>query len=146
VRCCPIVASPTLDTDELTEAVRHPSATEPHASYVVVPATTLEDQDAASGSPGPPLQDRASALARQRLDRALDHLRELGATVDGEIGDPVALEAVRAALGRVGAQGIVVSTVPPRVSQWLRRDLPTRLRTTFPVPVTHLAPGADGRT
>src|SRR3712207_8918082 len=43
-------------------------------------------------------------------------------SVDGEVGDPDALEAVRAALGRIGAQEIIVSTLPPRLSQWLRRS------------------------
>jgi len=145
MRCCLIVANQTLDTYKLTEAVQQRSATEPHTFYVVVPATPLHDETDASGSPGPPAQDRAYALARQRLDRALDRLRELGVTVDGEVGDPDALEAVRAALGRIGAQEIIVSTLSVRLSQWLRRDLTNRLRKTFHVPVTHLAADADVR-
>ncbi len=139
VRCCLIVANQTLDTEKLTEAVQQRGAAEPHSFYVVVPATPVEDETDAFGNRGPSAQDRAYALARQRLDRALDHLRALGVTVDGEVGDPDALEAVRAALGRIGAQEIIVSTLPPRLSQWLRRDLPNRLRKTFNVPVTHLA-------
>ncbi len=145
VRCCLIVANQTLDTEKLTEAVQQRGAAEPHSFYVVVPATPVEDETDAFGNRGPSAQDRAYALARQRLDRALDHLRELGVTVDGEVGDPDALEAVRAALGRIGAQEIIVSTLPPRLSQWLRRDLPNRLRKTFHVPVTHLAPDVDAR-
>ena len=87
--------------------------------------------------------DRAYALARQRLDRALDHLRLLGATVDGEVGDPNPLEAVRVALGHFAADEILVSTLPRGLSQWLRRDLPARLREGCGIPVTHVVAERD---
>jgi hypothetical protein len=136
-----IVANQTLDTDKLTEAVQQRAAADAHEFYVVVPATSLKDQAASlGGTPdqGPSPQERAYALARQRLERALDHLRGLGVTVDGEVGDADAVEAVRIALGRFPAEEIIVSTLPLGMSHWLRRDLPARLRRTFDLPVTHL--------
>ncbi len=141
MRRCLIVANQTLTADTLSESVEQRIAAEPHEFYVVAPATPLRDEidaPAAYAELGPPPADRAYALARQRLDRALEHLRSLGATVDGEVGDPDPLEAVRVALGHFGADEIVLSTLPRGLSQWLRRDLPARLRKSCGIPVTHL--------
>lgn len=146
MRRCLIVANQTLTTGALSEAVEQRMAAEPHEFYVVAPATPLRDEvdgREAYASLGPSPTERAYALARQRLDRALDHLRALGATVDGEVGDPEPLEAVRVALGRFAADEIVVSTLPLGVSHWLRRDLPARLRKGCGIPVTHLVADHD---
>ncbi len=146
MRRCLIVANQTLTTDTLSAAVERQIAAEPHEFYVVAPATPLRDEidaPAAYAELGPPPADRAYALARQRLDRALDHLRSLGATVDGEVGDPDPLEAVRVALGHFAADEILVSTLPRGLSQWLRRDLPARLRKGCGIPVTHLVAERD---
>lgn len=142
MRHCLIVANQTLSTDTLDDAVTQRIAAEPHEFHLVAPATPLHDQvdgPSAYGHLGPSPADRAYALACQRLDHALEHLRGLGATVDGEVGDADALEAVRAALGHVRADEIIVSTLPGGLSQWLRRDLPARLRRATGLPVTHLA-------
>ncbi|GAA4749940.1 hypothetical protein GCM10023328_35780 [Modestobacter marinus] len=141
MRHCLIVANQTLTTETLSEAVQQRMAAEPHEFHVVAPATPLHDQtdgpEAFAGL-GPSTTDRAYALACQRLEHALEHLRGLGATVDGEVGDADALEAVRVALGHLPADEIIVSTLPRGLSQWLRRDLPARLRKVTDVPVTHL--------
>ena len=141
MRRCLIVANQTLTTDTLSAAVEERVAAETHEFHVVAPATPLQDQpdgpEAFAGL-GPSTADRAYALACQRLEHALEHLRELGATVDGEVGDPDALQAVRAALGHVPADEIIVSTLPRGLSHWLRRDLPARLPKVTDVPVTHL--------
>jgi hypothetical protein len=115
MRRCLIVANQTLTADTLSEAVEQRIAAEPHEFYVVAPATPLRDEvdgPEAYVSLGPSPTERAYALARQRLDRALDQLQELGASVDGEVGDPEPLEAVRVALGRFAADEIVISTLP----------------------------------
>ncbi|WP_222193693.1 hypothetical protein [Modestobacter italicus] len=146
MRHCLIVANQTLTTEILSEAVAERIARGPHTFHVVAPATPLHDQPdgpSAYAALGPSTADRAYALACQRLEHALDHLRELGATVDGEVGDPDALEAVRAALRHVPADEIIVSTLPHGLSQWLRRDLPARLRKATGIPVTHLAADRD---
>ncbi|MGY2127306.1 hypothetical protein [Blastococcus sp. SYSU DS0617] len=145
MRRCLIVANQTLTTDTLTRAVQERMAAEPHEFLLVAPATPAGDEaegPAAYASLGPSVTDRAYALARQRLDRALDSLRALGATVDGEVGDADPLQAVRLGLGRFPADEIVVSTLPGGLSAWLRRDLPARLRKGCGVPVTHLVSDA----
>lgn len=146
MRHCLIVANQTLTTDSLSAAVEQRMAAEPHEFHVVAPATALDDQidgPSAYAGLGPSAADRAYALACQRLDQALEHLRTLGATVDGEVGDADALEAVRGALQHVAADEIIVSTLPRGLSKWLHRDLPARLRRATGVPVTHLAADQD---
>jgi hypothetical protein len=142
MRRCLIVANQTLSTDTLRRAVQERIAAGPHEFHVVAPATPAQDQVEGPGAYatlGPSARDRAYALARQRLDRSLDQLRALGAPVDGDVGDPDVLVAVRLALGRFPADEIIVSTLPRGLSQWLRRDLPARLRRTCGIPVTHLS-------
>ncbi|MGY2066771.1 hypothetical protein [Blastococcus sp. SYSU DS0619] len=145
MRRCLIVANQTLTTDTLSRAVQERMAAGPHEFHLVAPATPAADEvdgPSAYAALGPSPSDRAYALARQRLDRALDHLRALGAAVEGEVGDPDALEAVRTTLRHFPADEIVVSTLPQGLSQWLRRDLPARLRKSCGIPVTHLAADA----
>lgn len=145
MRRCLIVANQTLTTDTLRRAVHDRITAGPHEFHVVAPATPERDEVDGPGAYadlGPSAADRAYALARQRLDRALDQLRGLGAEVDGEVGDSDALVAVRAALGHFPADEIIVSTLPRGLSAWLRRDLPARLRRSSDVPVTHLTADA----
>ncbi|WP_347059848.1 hypothetical protein ABC795_05200 [Blastococcus sp. HT6-30] len=138
---CLIVANQTLATETLCRAVHERITAGPHEFFLVAPATPAADEvdgPSAYAGLGPSATDRAYALARQRLDRALDRLRDLGATVDGEVGDPDAVQAVRAALRHFPADEVVVSTLPSGLSQWLRRDLPARLRKGCDIPVSHL--------
>jgi len=49
--------------------------------------------------------------------------------VESVIGAEDPVEAVRQVLARTEVDEIIVSTLPRRVSHWLRRDVPSRLRT-----------------
>ena len=138
---CLIVANQTLATDALSDAVQDRIRTEPHEFYVVAPATPA--QQLVEGADAPSPTDFARAVAQQRLDRAVEQLRTLGAPVDGEVGDPDPVQAVVDALGRFEAEEILVSTLPSGLSHWLRRDVPARLRKACAVPVTHLEATAE---
>ena len=146
MRRCLIVANQTLGGAQLLEAVQERIATESHQFYVVVPATPLKDQESVPGrvaDPGPSPQDRAYALARQRLDRAIEEIRELGAGADGEVGDADPFEAARLAAGRFPADEVIVSTLPLGLSRWLRGNLPARIERALDLPVVRIVADAE---
>jgi hypothetical protein len=70
------------------------------------------------------------------LETALPLLeRAAGAPVEGLVGEQDPFEAVASALRDRGFDEVIVSTLPRRVSEWLRRDLPHRIE-RLGVPVT----------
>lgn len=70
------------------------------------------------------------------LETALPLLeRAAGAPVEGLVGEQDPFEAVSSALRDRGFDEVIVSTLPRRVSEWLRRDLPHRIE-RLGVPVT----------
>ena len=113
---------------------------EPHEFCLVAPATPPKDFiEAPASHPGAPSSDDLGvALAEQRLECAIEELHELDVTVHGEVGEPDPVEAVVEALKHFAADEIVVSTLHHTLSQWLRRDVPARLRKACDVPVTHV--------
>jgi hypothetical protein len=82
--------------------------------------------------------EESRALAQSRLDAALDRLRSAGVTAGGEIGDPDPFQAIEHTLAANQFDEIIVSTLPARLSRWLRQDLPSRVERRFHVPVTHV--------
>jgi hypothetical protein len=62
--------------------------------------------------------------------------------VTGHIGDAEPLAAVSDALHQRGFDEIIISTLPWRLSRWLRVDLPSKIR-DLGVPVHHVE-GAAG--
>ena len=61
------------------------------------------------------------ALALPLLEEAA------GGPVEGIVGDPEPLNAVQDAVNLQGFDEIIVSTLPVRVSRWLRLDLPSKV-------------------
>jgi hypothetical protein len=76
-----------------------------------------------------------------RLDTALPLLQRAAgrSPVDGIVSGPEPFTAVKEAVADGDYDEIVVSTLPPRVSSWVRRDLIHRIE-TLGVPVTHIMP------
>lgn len=127
-----VVSNQTLSSEAFAEKVRSCLAAGPCQFHVVVPATHAHDH--MTWTEG---HDRA--IARQRLESALEGLARLGADADGEVGDARPLDAIADALrGRPAVDEILLFTLPPGLSRWLHQDLPHRAARTFSVPVTHV--------
>ncbi|HEX6663986.1 MAG TPA: universal stress protein [Gaiellaceae bacterium] len=83
-------------------------------------------------------EDDARAAAQERLDASLARLAEAGVDARGEVGDGDPLQAVEDALRTFGADEIIISTHPEGHSNWLERDVVTKARERFTVPITHV--------
>ena len=93
----------------------------------------------------PSLQEsvvRGRMIARQQAEQRLSTFRtmfgQLGRDLTGEIavGDPVV--AARRVFERSRFDEIIVSTLPPGLSKWLKLDLPNRFDRAFSVPVVSI--------
>jgi hypothetical protein len=127
-----LVANRTATDPPLIEAVRSRARRGVVAFHLLVPATPtglhrLVDPEVAGRE-----------AAAQRLELALATLREVaGPTVTGHVGDANPLSAIEDALNLRGFDEIILSTLPWRVSRWMRLDLPSKVR-ALGVPVTHV--------
>ena len=126
-----IVANLTLGGEHLWEAVRARMAEGPCHFHVLVPAA----HDPMAGSW---VDEEARVAAAERLSRALTRLEQLGVKADGEVGDIRTIDATLDVLREHSYDEIIVSTLPPNVSRWLKLDLVSRLRRSVDVPVTHV--------
>ena len=116
-----IVANRTAATPLLLNAVRARASRSPCTFTLLVPR---------------PYWDPDTEEAEATLELAIPLLDEAaGAHVQGIIGDGDPYVAVRDGVPRLGIDEIIVSTLPARVSGWLRRDLPHRVQ-EFGLPVT----------
>lgn len=131
-----LVANLTLGGEALWQEVRARMEQGPCRFHVMVPAT----HDALSGTWS---EEDAVAAARERLDGALARLGELGAEADGEVGDFRAIDATLDALRDQPYDEVIISTLPPSLSRWLRLDFVSRLRRAVDVPVTHVIGEAE---
>jgi GABA permease len=141
-----VVANQTLGGDELVELIRRYARAEPSEFFLIVPATPvmemvegMEGMAALGGStllPSSP--EHARELAQKRLEAALAQLRAAGAKVEGLVGDRDPVRAVDTAMKGRQFDEIIVSTLPRRVSRWLRQDLPHRLEHKTGLPVSQV--------
>ena len=89
--------------------------------------------------------DPETEEAALTLELAIPLLEEAaGGQVEGRIGDTDPLVAVRETLESEPFDEVIVSTLPARVSHWLRRDLPSRVE-QLGVPVTVVTAKASSR-
>jgi hypothetical protein len=125
-----VVAHRTAATPALLEAVEKRVAEGPATFTLLVP-------NAAHGlhrfvDP----EDTDAGEAQMVLELALPLLeRAAGGHVDGKIGDSNPYDAVADAVNLDGYDEIIISTLPARVSRWLRADLPSKLKALH-LPVT----------
>jgi hypothetical protein len=126
-----IVAHRTATTPALSDAVRRRADAGPCAFTLLVPRDThglhrvVDPEDHGWWEAG-----QAIAAARPLLEEAA------GGPVEAMIGSHDPLAAVQDALNLHGFDEVIISTLPPRMSRWLRLDLPHKVA-ALGVPVTH---------
>ncbi len=141
-----VVANQTLADDALVQLIAERAKAEVCEFLIVVPATPIMEMrlDVTAmpyigGIPMiPATPEQSRALAEERLKAALAELERVGAKVGGRVGDPDPVRAVQAVMQDQQFDEIIVSTLPKRISRWLRQDLPRRLEQKCGLPVTHV--------
>lgn len=77
-------------------------------------------------------------IAADRLARSLRAFAEAGLSARGHLGDQDPLQALDDALRVYDPDEVVISTHPHSRSNWLERQVVTRARERYPVPITHV--------
>jgi hypothetical protein len=126
-----IVANQTAAGPHLREAVRKRMSEGPCRFTLLVPATPPREHISWT-------DEEAYELAGKRLGQAMEGLKELGIPLRGVVGDPAPIEAIGDELRGSFYDEIILSTLPPGASKWLKQDLPSRVERRFEIKVTHL--------
>lgn len=137
-----IVANQTIGGEQLTAKLDELATDGSSTFRFLVPVT---DTEGAHQWDYPPI-DRlipdahqiARVLAEARLEHELARLRRSGIEASGEVVDAQPVDRVREVLHEEHFDGVVVSTLPRRLSRWLIWDLPHRIAGVADVPVTHV--------
>ena len=160
---CLVVANQTLGGEPLDRAIEDCIQRGVRRFYVVVPMTPLEHEEATwrggfgleeyawmSGETRTAMDevleedlrrreealDEARARSQHRLDLMIDRIQAAGGEARGEVGSDDPVEAAQVALEtESGFEEIIVSTLPSRLSRWLRMGLPDRVARMTDIPV-----------
>lgn len=128
------MANRTAATEQLLEAVRERAAAGPAEFHLMMPATPQGLHRVVDP------EDNGREEATARLAVALPLLSEAaGRHVTGEVGNHDPLGAVHDALHAAHYDEIIISTLPKRMSRWLKVDLPSKIA-AFGLPVTLVNP------
>ncbi len=117
-----IVANLTASTPFLLQEVKRLASERPTSFSLLIP-----NSQQSSGA------DWSIATATKLIGRAA------GANVDGHVGGQDAFESIKAEIAGGQYDDILISTLPKRRSEWLRKDLPTRVE-TLGLPVSVITP------
>lgn len=150
VRRILVVANNTVGAEALNAALTERIGAGPVEFHILVPANlpiwarvgTMVDP--LSGYTGVDAVDvraaeeHAQDEARGRLALQLQRLSVPGVTATGEVGASDPMVAIAAVMNRSTFDEIIVSTLPAKLSNWLKRDLPARVARRFGIPVSHV--------
>jgi hypothetical protein len=128
-----VVANETVASETLHAAVRSQVAELASTRvFVVAPALNSRLRHWFSDT------DRARVAAVRRLQACVEALDRAGVEAEGLIGDADPLLAIRDALRIFPADRLIVATLPEGRSNWLSRNLVSRVREQFRLPTTHI--------
>ena len=130
-----VVAHQTATSPELLDQLCQLAADDPLAEFtILVPATPVTHLLVWE-------EGETYQVARGRAEDAKALLEGRGLNVEGTaVGDASPLLAIGDELRRrpYGYDGIVLSTLPPRLSRWLRLDAHNQAERNFNLPVIHV--------
>lgn len=134
-----VVEHKTTTTQALLDAVRQRSRLGPCVFTLLVPNPARGLHKVVDP------EDQGAGEARGTLSETLPALQAAaGMPVEGIVGDPDPVAAVEDAINLRGFDEVIISTPSPRLSRWLRLDLPSKV-SGMGVPVTTVAPSHDAQ-
>ena len=114
-----VVANKTAATPQLLDAVRERASRGPCEFTLLVPNATHGLHTVVDP------EDQSQNEAEATIELALPLLEDAaGGPVDAMIGVPEPLAAIQDAINLHGFDELIISTLPSRVSKWLKLDLP----------------------
>lgn len=132
-----VIAHKTAATQPLLDAVRERAQRDPCTFTLLVPNPAHGLHKVVDP------EDQGASQAGGVLEQALPLLSEAAGTpVAGIIGDADPLAAVHDAINLQGFDEIIISTLSPRLSRWLKLDLPSKV-SGMGLPVTIVTPADD---
>jgi len=127
-----VVAHQTAATPGLVDAVRERAQQGPATFHLVVPRQPHGMHKVVDP------QDVGDDEAQGVLAQALPKLSEAAGTqVTGSLGDAEPLMAIHDAVNLGSYDEIIISTLPPRISRWLKLDVVSKTK-AIGLPVTHV--------
>jgi hypothetical protein len=118
-----VVANVTATSQELLNALLSVAKRSPASFSLILPATAFGG---------------GRSAATDQLRAAIAAMRAAGLEADGVVGDADPFVAVAEAWDPKLYDEIIVSTLPMRLSKWMRAGLPERIGRHTGAPVTHV--------
>jgi hypothetical protein len=132
-----VVAHKTAATQPLLDAVRERAQEGPAKFTLLVPNPAHGMHKVVDP------EDQGAGEVKAVLDEAVPRLSEAaGSPVESMVGDADPMAAVHDALNLRGFDEVIVSTLSPRLSRWLRLDLPSKV-SGLGLPVTTVTPADE---
>ncbi len=128
-----LVANVTATWPALATRVKAMMAEAPTRFTLLVPASTTSEERTLTWE-----ESEVWHRAEVQMQRAVEQLGALGAEIEGVVGDPDPMNAVRDLLLTRRFDLLVVSTLPERRSPWIGASLPERLSRETGLDVIHV--------
>ncbi len=129
-----VVAHKTAATQALLDAVQERAQRGPCSFTLLVPNATHGLHKVVDP------EDQGAGEARAVIDQALPLLEAAAeGPVQALVGDPDPGAAVQDAINLRGFDEVIISTLPARLSRWLKLDLPSKV-SGMGLPVTTVTP------